>query len=745
MSIRLFSRRRLIVLTFCLCASASFTLVSGQVPAAISAEILQFEDQRFFSDRLIQLLRDNNPDVRRRAALAAGRIGDADANAALFQLLENEKIESVREMAAFAIGEIESAAAAGQLIEMLRLEAKNGRATSRVGRRLIESAGKIVAANPKAKKAAELGVVILDSARVALSDSSADTEAIVLILTALLRARPAGSDEVAAGFLNHPNPRVRADAANVLARIRAKNAVGQLTKLLESDSDAVVRANAARALGAAGDRVAEAALVTAALGDTDLRVRVSAIRSLGMLNAKGSAEKLVERGEKLLQDLRTSKFRLPAERNELLEIFPVLGKLLYNTWDERAADLTEAFAKLDNFENPEAVVARFRIVRGRGTGYPAPKTFRQYATAAEVIGEYSDVDPTNDVDATRKAEAPDRSRDLALAFIQADPEKEPELFKAGPTVLRAFARFKTEDLPGILRRALESKDVFIRATAAELLADLPASPENLAALRKAYAFSTKFDRDSDDAVIAILDTLQKSYSQSAIDIFRDALESPNYIVRRKAFQILEDTDFGPFSEEAVRIVEAAKMRGVLRVYPHKPVDGTRLGQVLNTKADYLRAVQRRNGTIRAEVKTEKGNFTIELFPEDAPLTVENFVKLASRGFFNGKEIHRVVPNFVVQDGDPRGDGNGGPGWSIRCEINMIPYERGTVGMALSGKDTGGSQWFVTHSPQPHLDGGYTVFGRVDESGMKVVDTLVRGDKIISIIIRYSAPKSSRNR
>ncbi len=93
-----------------------------------------------------------------------------------------------------------------------------------------------------------------------------------------------------------------------------------------------------------------------------------------------------------------------------------------------------------------------------------------------------------------------------------------------------------------------------------------------------------------------------------------------------------------------------------------------------------------------------------------------------------------MANFVVQDGDPRGDGNGGPGWEIRDEMNTIPYERGAVGMALSGKDTGGSQWFVTHSPQPHLDGGYTVFGRVNETDMKVVDNLVRGDKILSVKI-----------
>ena len=142
--------------------------------------------------------------------------------------------------------------------------------------------------------------------------------------------------------------------------------------------------------------------------------------------------------------------------------------------------------------------------------------------------------------------------------------------------------------------------------------------------------------------------------------------------------------------------------------------------------------------------TEKGSFTIDLLPEDAPLTVDNFVKLARANYFNGLEVHRVVPNFVMQDGDPRGDGNGGPGWSIRCEINMVPYERGAVGMALSGKDTGGSQWFVTHSPQPRLDGGYTVFGHVNESDMKVVDNIVRGDKIISVrIVEGRSPQRHR--
>jgi cyclophilin family peptidyl-prolyl cis-trans isomerase len=165
-------------------------------------------------------------------------------------------------------------------------------------------------------------------------------------------------------------------------------------------------------------------------------------------------------------------------------------------------------------------------------------------------------------------------------------------------------------------------------------------------------------------------------------------------------------------------------------------------QTRNTTADYERAIGLMGKQINALVTTDKGSFTIRLLPEDAPLTVGNFIQLAKRGYFNGIAVHRVVPNFVIQDGDPRGDGNGGPGYQIRCEINEVPYARGAVGMALSGKDTGGSQWFVTHSPQPHLDGGYTIFGNVI-AGMDTVDNTVRGDVIRSIVIKESSGRGAK--
>jgi cyclophilin family peptidyl-prolyl cis-trans isomerase len=137
---------------------------------------------------------------------------------------------------------------------------------------------------------------------------------------------------------------------------------------------------------------------------------------------------------------------------------------------------------------------------------------------------------------------------------------------------------------------------------------------------------------------------------------------------------------------------------------------------------------------RATIRTPRGDVVLDLFGADAPLTVNNFLTLARSGYYRGTRFHRVVPNFVAQDGDPRDDGNGGPGYAIRDEMNPRRYDRGALGMALSGPDTGGSQYFITHSPQPHLDGHYTVFGRVLR-GFAALDAIVQGDPILAIVPR----------
>lgn len=136
---------------------------------------------------------------------------------------------------------------------------------------------------------------------------------------------------------------------------------------------------------------------------------------------------------------------------------------------------------------------------------------------------------------------------------------------------------------------------------------------------------------------------------------------------------------------------------------------------------------------QVKIKTSKGLIVIELFTNDAPASVANFLKLSKQGFYNDKVFHRVVQNFVVQTGCPRGDGYGNVPFSIRSEFANLNYGEGYLGMASAGKDTEGSQWFITHSPTPHLDGRYTIFGRVI-SGMEVVNTLEIGDKVVSIEI-----------
>jgi peptidyl-prolyl cis-trans isomerase B (cyclophilin B) len=136
---------------------------------------------------------------------------------------------------------------------------------------------------------------------------------------------------------------------------------------------------------------------------------------------------------------------------------------------------------------------------------------------------------------------------------------------------------------------------------------------------------------------------------------------------------------------------------------------------------------------KAIIETDKGNMVLELFEKEAPNTVANFVKLINKGFYNGLTFHRVLPNFVIQGGCPKGNGTGGPGYSIKCEINPRKHLTGTLSMAHAGKDTGGSQFFITHSPQPHLDGVHTVFGQVIE-GQDVVNKIKPNDVMKKVTV-----------
>jgi peptidyl-prolyl cis-trans isomerase B (cyclophilin B) len=138
---------------------------------------------------------------------------------------------------------------------------------------------------------------------------------------------------------------------------------------------------------------------------------------------------------------------------------------------------------------------------------------------------------------------------------------------------------------------------------------------------------------------------------------------------------------------------------------------------------------------RLTIETTKGNIVLELYPQHAPKTVNNFVFLSKEGFYDGVVFHRVIDDFVIQGGDPTGTGRGGPGYQFEdeCKGNPLKHGTGFISMANAGPGTNGSQFFITHSPQPHLDGKHTVFGKVVE-GMDVVNAIRQGDKMVNLSV-----------
>ena len=269
--------------------------------------------------------------------------------------------------------------------------------------------------------------------------------------------------------------------------------------------------------------------------------------------------------------------------------------------------------------------------------------------------------------------------------------------RAVPAVLAALAAVKAPDVERLLLDHLKADDPAVRAAAATALGELhpPAAAEALAA-----AYRTAERDPTYVARGAIIGALAKYERPAAEPTLNAALADKDWAVRVRAASLLQTID------------PARNTAAVIRPAP-TTVDAATIASSPVVSPPYSTHVY---------VDTDKGTFQIELAVLDAPLTAFSFITLARKGFFDGLSIHRVVPGFVLQDGDPRGDGEGGPGYTLRDEINERPYLRGTVGMALDWKETGGSQYFITYGPQPHLDGRYTVFGHVI-TGMEVVEQL----------------------
>ena len=703
--------------------AASFTGATAQQPRAkrpasaiptnVLLRIMGAEDERRWDKDVASLLTDNSAPVRKRAALAAGRIGDERAVPALVELLKTESDPDVRQMIAFGIGEIESPVGADALIEVL----DDTRPPGEVRARAVEALGKIGGAllssaprdqtepKPADERLTKIRTAILDALKFeAGRRSTSDRETVLLGLTAVLRTRPEGAGPVVIHFLKYTEFRIVADALNTMARLRLKDGNEQVRQLLGS-GDPIVRANAARVAGATEDKQAFDALLARALNDYDSRVRVSAIRALGSLKDSRAADPLIKRGDELL----SSEQQNPSARNELLEIATTLGRLLTNSMNADAIFFLRDMHTSTKGEAVEVEVAFARIAPGIYLTNPTEdkvlvvgSSWRQVSRRAQALAAFREV-----ITGAATGSAGDDVLKAAQKELASMLDRRTTPPLAVPDVLQAYNSYKPLDADQFAKTFLQARDVIVRATAAEVLGAMP-SEANARALIEALPRALR-DKDSYDAILAILGALAKQKTKEANDAIKTALDSSDHLIRRRAVALLKANGVGDFSDR----IGTVKTR--------------------NTEADYRRAIARIGKRATATVVTSKGSFTIEFLPVDAPMTVDNFVQLARKGYFNGITFHRVVPNFVIQGGDPRGDGNGGPGYSIRCEINEVPYERAAVGMALSGKDTGGSQSFVTHSPQPHLDGGYTIFGRVIR-GMEVVDNIARGDIIRRVVV-----------
>jgi len=270
-------------------------------------------------------------------------------------------------------------------------------------------------------------------------------------------------------------------------------------------------------------------------------------------------------------------------------------------------------------------------------------------------------------------------------------------------VIEAVGKKRPPELPELLAPFLQSSDgAVLRAALAAYRPD-PASRRPWQAAVTAYE-KIAAGRDV-EAKVAALGWLEPWAAKPEVEaVLRGALADRSRNARIAALRIL-------------RAAGAAEV---------PPNPGAAEGPV--TEIEAAMAAAARGTCTVATIETAKGEIEIELYRRDAPLTSANFIALAKRRFYDGLTFMRAVPAFVIQGGDPRNDQEGGPGYTIRCEINMQPFRRGSVGMALAGKDTGGSQFFITLAPQPHLDGGYTCFGRV-LSGMSVAERIVAGDVI----------------
>ncbi len=283
-----------------------------------------------------------------------------------------------------------------------------------------------------------------------------------------------------------------------------------------------------------------------------------------------------------------------------------------------------------------------------------------------------------------------------------------------PLVRRTWLEVETVQEDGALEAVevgLADPDFATRSLAIDWLVDHP-QPE-LGRLASAFG-RARNDRSGDgDALLSVIRALGAHAKKNAGD--RDA------VVALLETLVKENAGFDFLARRAARTT-------LLELGEKPPALGPASAKGLESYRElYLLTRQKRF----AELRTAKGNVRLEIDCPAVPRTCHQFFMLAGQGFYDGLRFHRIVPDFVVQTGDPRGDGVGGPGYALRDEVGRQHYDRGVIGLAHSGPDTAGSQFFITLSPQPYLEGGYPIFGKV-VGGFEVLPKLVQGDTLLAV-------------
>ena len=614
---------------------------------------------------------DSDPAVRARAVMAIGRIVLGDGIPALLSALTDPD-ERVRANAAFGLGNTAATEGVTPLIGLLKDSSAlvRGRAAEALG--LI---GQASAAAPIADAAADCRRLL---AAIEPDDETypktPEIEACRVSLYALVRLKQ--YDALARIALDDQGQPVSHwwPVAFALQRIADRRASAALMALA-SGQGVYTRSFALRGLAGLGDRQAvPLALAAAKDAAGDIKLRAAAVRALGQVG-----------GADAVQPLLTMLGDRALPPSLALEVVTALGAV----GDPRAFD-----ALVNYWTDPwpamrGASIAAAAKVNADGFVLLVSSLDRDtdWSVRAALAGALSGLPP----DAVRNA-------------LQELTEDE-DMRVRGPA-LTALGHIDSPDLTKRLFDALDAPDFTVRATAAGLIGEKKPA-DGVTRLTAAYT------RSASDATytarVAILRALAKYNSDASKAVVRRGLSDPDWPVRLAAAELLRglgDASATPTRPAPLRQPETFFESDVLlhpRYSPH------------------------------AIIETKYGAIELELDVVDAPVTTQAFLELARAGFYNGIKAHRVIPNFVVQAGDPRGDGEGGPGYSLRDELSPQPYLRGTVGMALDGRDTGGSQFFIALSPQPHLDGKYTVFGRVVK-GAEILDRIAPWDVIDGVRI-----------